>query len=490
MAKILINDKVISEYQNNILLKNPIIVAKRMGYDLEEYQKAVMIDLMNDDYNFLCVNKSRQVGLSFTFQLFSVIITNIFPKVKVIFVSYRVKDSIEKLEELKNMYELIPSDIKKRVVKSNSTLLRFANGSEIESCSTNSVRGGQNKRLMYIFIDEFAFFTRSAENKIWKAIWGGFSTVYKHSAMAFISTPLGKDNKFYEVFTMKNSEYKKYLIYWWNKPEFVKKGLFEKAQEECPTLRTEDRVFTYASDVLLKIYKNTDKKTFRQEFECQFIDFDDILLDRDIIERNLIEEEFDTLSELEVKLKMVYKNVDKVLTIDPASGDAKDKTAVSVFVKVNGIYKQVFCQLIDERLTEQENIIKNLADKWCIDRIVIDSRGIGYQMADDLVGFYGNEVVYKYQATEEKNTRNGLLLQTLLLENRMKVIDRLDVIKALRQLKKSTKESKTVIKLSKQRDEWGHSDSASSILLFCAYLIYKEEEFVSLIPSQQDKKED
>lgn len=229
--------------------------------------------------------------------------------------------------------------------------IQYANGARIIAlpANPNTARGYSGN----LILDEFAFHENPSE--IWRAIYPSISNPLRGEyKVRIVSTPNGKSNKFYDLWT-KNDKYSKHLI---DIHTAVARGLPLDIEELKEGL--------------------DDPEGWQQEFECQFLDEASILLPYELIASCEHEQAFEGWpSELESDTDY-HLGIDigrkKDLTVGYLTaerGDVKWTAGIKIFEKTPFFLQLEF---FDALLKRNRNIR----------RVAVDKQGIGAMLAEEL----------------------------------------------------------------------------------------------------------
>jgi phage FluMu gp28-like protein len=202
-------------------------------------------------------------------------------------------------------------------------------------------------------LDEFAIHKDS--QKIWTALYGSITRGFK---IRVASTPMGKQNKFYSLWTGDNGYSKHFVdIY-----TAVKEGLAVDIDELKKGL--------------------DDDEAWAQEYECQFLDEATAFLTFDLITGCESEQATMDLDDKLVKGEF-YLGCD--------IGRKRDLTCVWLLEKVGDVYwTRAVIRLEKMPYRLQEDYIRGLIRKLAIRRACIDSTGIGANLAENLAIDFGS----------------------------------------------------------------------------------------------------
>lgn len=254
-------------------------------------QKDLLLDFWQDKYiqsmaRFIAIVKSRRVGWSFICSLKGLIKAMDPDRIGYTkqFVSYNEEDALEKISYAKQFYDSMPDcDAKKKLIVDNKSQLCFQDKNGITQSRLISIpcrpprgKGGD------ISLDEFAIYNAKMQKLVYDA---ALPVISRGGTIEMGSSPLGKIGNFYDILTDKDTyDYERYNIPWW----FCRDLCVDvpTAVKVAPTLSTPERVETFGTKIIRQIYQNSDFETFRQEYECDFIDSSESYIPLDLIYAN------------------------------------------------------------------------------------------------------------------------------------------------------------------------------------------------------------
>ena len=254
-------------------------------------QKDLLLDFWQDAYirsmaRFIAIVKSRRVGWSFICSLKGLIKAMDPDRVGYTkqFVSYNEEDALEKISYAKQFYDSMPDcDAKKKLITDNKSMLCFQDKNGITQSRLISIpcrpprgKGGD------ISLDEFAIYNAKMQKLVYDA---ALPVISRGGTIEMGSSPLGKIGQFYDILTDKDTyDYERYNIPWW----FCRDLCVDvpTAVKVAPSLSTVERVETFGTKIIRQIFQNNDYDTFRQEYECDFIDSSESYIPLDLIYAN------------------------------------------------------------------------------------------------------------------------------------------------------------------------------------------------------------
>lgn len=392
---------------------------------LYEYQK----DWVEDKSRFKIALKSRQTGFSFCSSL-EAVFDCLERRTQWVLLSRGERQSRELMEkcamhakaagaaidEIKEITENFDFDKKNIKVLE----IRFPNHSKILGLPANpdTARGFSANLLL----DEFAFHPDS--RKIWTALYPSVTRGYK---VRVISTPNGKNNKFYDLWSAEN----KYSKHETDIYKAIQQGLPANAEELRESCDSDD--------------------TWEQEYCCKFIDEATAYITYDMItacESDQVTFKLPSLSELKGEL---YGGMD--------IGRKRDLTVVWIVEKLGDVYytrmitrlkRTAFC--IQKAFVEL--LIQNLTGK--IKRFCIDSTGLGMQLAEEMQQKY-HSLVEPVTFTNTSKADMAVTLRRKFEDRQIRIpIDRV-IREDIHSIKKFTTSSGNV-RYDAERSEAGHAD--------------------------------
>lgn len=453
-------------------------------------QKDLLLDFWQDAYirsfaRFIAIVKSRRVGWSFICSLKGLIKAMDPDRVGYTkqFVSYNEEDALEKINYAKQFYDSIPDcDAKKKLIVDNKSMLVFQDKNGITQSRLISIpcrpprgKGGD------ISLDEFAIYLPKMQKLVYDA---ALPVISRGGTIEMGSSPLGKIGQFYDILTDKEKyDYERYNIPWWfcrdlcvDVPEAVK---------FAPLLSTIERVETFGTKIIKLIFKNTDYDTFRQEYECEFVDEAESYITLDLIYSN-VPGKRDSDLDLSLCSKMTdeeyweynrgidfqsYKDIDtaivnynpeyhgKVLYLGFDVGRTHDATAIFLIGKMENGLKRSFARIELRNVdfdTQKATVLKAYKE-LPVYRGRMDATGIGKPIYEELHKTLGDRlegVVFTPETKEVMaiDVKRGLENKEFLLENDKEFHQQIHSIKR-------TSNGGKYFKYDADRNQQGHADS-------------------------------
>ncbi|MBQ3641940.1 hypothetical protein II906_08475 [bacterium] len=453
-------------------------------------QEDLLLDFWQDAYirsmaRFIAIVKSRRVGWSFICSLKGLIKALDPDRVGYTkqFVSYNEEDALEKISSAKQFYDSMPDcDAKKKLIVDNKSMLCFQDKNGITQSRLISIpcrpprgKGGD------ISLDEFAIYNAKMQKLVYDA---ALPVISRGGTIEMGSSPLGKIGQFYDILTDKETyNYERYNIPWW----FCRDLCIDvpTAVKVAPGLSTEERVATFGTKIIQKIFQNNDYETFRQEYECDFIDSSESYIPLDLIYANTPgKRESDIDLSLCEKMDdeeyweynrgidfQTYKDLDlAILNYRPDKhgdtlflgfdvGREHDASVIFLIGRMPDGKKRDFAR-IEMRNTpfqQQYDTVLKAYKELPIYRGRMDSTGMGYQLGEDLHKKLGDRLEKVIFTSEQKeimaiDVKRGLEQREFLLSNDKEFHRQIHSIKR-------TSNGGKYFHYDAERNEKGHADS-------------------------------
>jgi Terminase large subunit, T4likevirus-type, N-terminal len=242
--------------------------------------------------------------------------TQFVPDAQVLIAAHKYDGAKDIMDRYRFAYENLPDFIRAGVITYNRNTIEYDNGARIQATTTTE-NTGRGKSLSLIYCDEFAFVQPPEKAK---EFWTALSPTLATGGKCIItSTPNSDEDQFALIWTEANKKFDEYG----NEAELGQNGFFPYFAHwsEHP-----DRDENWARVEQAKI----GEERFRREFECEFLIFDETLI-------NSVK-----LAELEGRDPVMtmgqtrwYKEIDPrctyLVALDPSLGTGGDFAAIEVF---------------------------------------------------------------------------------------------------------------------------------------------------------------
>lgn len=440
---------------------DPLFWLSLMEVELEDYQLQIFLSLFRRRQNRLIVNKSRQCGLSFLMCLYFVVLGHIRGDVTAVFVSYKNKDSSDKIKIIKELINRIPQDCRQKIVVDNRTNLVLSNGAEVLASGKSQVRGTSSAKLMIVLLDEFAFYG-GYDEPVYTSVQGLWTRAKDGSSLALVSTPYAERGKFWEIWQDKKTyrNFQRFMICWWHYSGLVKKGMMAEAKEKAPLMNTEERVNRYGNATLRNIYRNMSISAFQQEYEAAFSSLAGSYFGFDSIDA-LFSDDLECCETFE-EIKIKYRGWDLYAGYDVASAEGKDYSALVVLAASGDQIKIVFAKKYRTKFKKQKEILKEMIESIDPNAVYIERNGIGMNLAEDLEEEYSN--VKGYTTSQKNKHENFASLKKAMEDGDIQAPSDKDLMLQLQATRLKTNTNGSV-SINIERSNAGHGDTLMALTL-------------------------
>lgn len=383
---------------------------------LYEYQK----EYYNRAANFDITNKSRKIGFS-SCCIAPKSVRRVLMGIDQLLLSASQRQSNELMRHVEVYIDNVLKPSGMKLLKDTSELKIFPNGKAIHCLPSKpeTVRGFKGD----VRLDEFSL--HREDEKIFEAM---LPTIVNNKAyqLSVVSTPLGCQNMFHELMT--NTP--KY-------PDFVRSTIdCYEAIRQGATLNIE------------AVKRNYDEESFRQEFECEFIDESTSYFPYDLL-KSCIED---------FKPKQGKTN----MGID--IGRTTDRTGIAVITEDSGIhYLSLLETLHNKGFDTQKELISKYYKEYGCSRGLQDKGSIGYQLSEELEKqLSGYEGVFTNQVQFMQDVVT--FCKMLMEQGKLKYQEDRELINDFHKIKKIISPSNnTTFRI--ERDKSGHGDRAIAVML-------------------------
>jgi phage FluMu gp28-like protein len=403
------------------------MASKAAAVSLYDYQKR----WVGDRSRFKIGLFSRQAGKSFATSL-EAVLDCYAKKTKWVFLSAGERQSKELMTTAQihaRAINLAIDAIEEEFKAEDGTTYKqleiaFPNGSRIIGLPANpSTSRGHSA---HILLDEFAFHKDS--RAIWRAL---FPTVTRGYKIRLISTPQGRQNKFYELWSG-NDSYSKHFITIF---DAVKQGL---------ELKDEEGGFSTPEALHEAL---GDEEAWQQEYLCEFLDEATAYLTYEMIG----EAEVQNLSADEPLTNgAVYAGIDV--------GRKRDLTVFWAFELVGDVlWSRRIIELEKEKFSFQRDAISAAVKALHPARVCIDATGLGMQLAEELQDTFGASVVEAVTFTNRVKEDLATTLRPRFEDRKMRIPVDQKIREDLHRVKRIVTSAGN-IRFDAERSDDGHSD--------------------------------
>ena len=272
-------------------------------FSMYDFQKKILMDFHENRFNI--AKLPRQTGKSTTVVAYLLHYAIFNDSVNIGILANKASTARELLGRLQLAYENLPKWMQHGILVWNKGNVELENGSKILAASTSAsaVRG---MSFNILFLDEFAFVPNHVAEQFFASVYPTI-TSGKSTKVIIISTPNGM-NHFYKMWEDARNDKNGYItneVHWSQVP-----GRDKKWKEET--------------------IKNTSKRQFAQEFECDFLGSADTLISPAKLQCIPFNDPINSNAGLDVFAR-AEEDHEYIITVDVARGIGGDYSAFIVF---------------------------------------------------------------------------------------------------------------------------------------------------------------
>jgi phage FluMu gp28-like protein len=332
------------------------------------------------------------------------------------------KELIEKAQMHCKAYQVAASAIDEDVYKVDGNeykLLQIVlnNGAKIIGLPANpdTARGFSAN----VILDEFAIHKDS--DKIWTALYGTITRGYK---LRVVSTPMGKSNKFYSLWSGNNSYSKHFTD--------IYKAVEEGLTVDITELRT----------------GLDDEEAWAQEYECQFLDEATAFLPYDLI----------SACESDQASTILPADLSGSYYIGIDIGRKRDLTVVWVLQQLGDVfYTRCVTCLEKTPFPEQRDFLLSLFAHLRPVRVCVDYTGMGGPITEDLQKRYGTASIEAVTFSNAVKSDLATRTRKLFEDHRVRIPIDIKIRNDLHSVKKVVTAAGN-IRFDAERTKDGHAD--------------------------------
>tara|TARA_B100000700_G_scaffold51298_1_gene54560 strand:+ start:635 stop:2287 length:1653 start_codon:yes stop_codon:yes gene_type:complete len=319
-------------------------------FSMYDFQKDILMDFHNNRFNI--AKLPRQTGKSTTVVAYLLHYAIFNDSVNIGILANKASTARELLGRLQLAYENLPKWMQHGILVWNKGNVELENGSKILAASTSAsaVRG---MSFNILFLDEFAFVPNHVAEQFFASVYPTI-TSGKSTKVIIISTPNGM-NHFYKMWEDARNGKNGYVtneVHWSQVP-----GRDAKWKEET--------------------LKNTSKRQFAQEFECDFLGSADTLISPSKLQAIPFEDPITSNAGLDV-YERSQEGHEYIITVDVARGIGGDYSAFVVFDITTLPYKIVAKYRNNEiKPVLFPSVIHSVAKEYRFPYILIEVNDIG-----------------------------------------------------------------------------------------------------------------
>ena len=288
------------------------------------------------------------------------------PDSTILVAAHKYLGAQEIMQRIRYSYENCPDFIRAGVTSYNKGSLDFENGSRIVS-QTTTENTGRGMSISLLYCDEFAFVRPTIASEFWTSITPTLSTGGK---CIITSTPNSDEDQFAQIWRAANDCFDEYG----NTTPLGKNGFkaFNSKWQETP-----GRDEAWAKQMRAQL----GEERFRREMECEFIIFDETLINP----LHLVEMAGIEPMERQGQVRW-YKKPDKqctyVIGLDPSLGTGGDPAAIQVF-ELPGL-KQIAEWSHNKTIVQRQVVIMQEICKYLAD--IVGANNVYYSVENNTLG--------------------------------------------------------------------------------------------------------
>ncbi len=298
--------------KNFLKIQHPVRGA--ITFEPYEYQER-LINAYHDNKQCIAM-LPRQMGKTTCATGYLLWYTMFVPGAQVLIAAHKYEGAQDIMNRYRYGYENLPDFIRAGVYSYNRNTIEYDNGARIQATTTTE-NTGRGKSLSLIYCDEFAFVQPPEKAKeFWTALSPTLSTGGK---CIITSTPNSDEDQFAMIWTEANKRFDDHG----NETKVGVNGFFSYFAHwsEHP-----DRDEDWAKVEKAKI----GEERFRREFECEFLIYDETLINSVKLAELKGEEPYMTMGQTRW-----YKDVNPhgtyLVALDPSLGTGGDYSAIEVY---------------------------------------------------------------------------------------------------------------------------------------------------------------
>jgi len=326
-------------------------------FSMYDFQKKILMDFHENRFNI--AKLPRQTGKSTTVVAYLLHYAIFNDSVNIGILANKASTARELLGRLQLAYENLPKWMQHGILVWNKGNVELENGSKILAASTSAsaVRG---MSFNILFLDEFAFVPNHVAEQFFASVYPTI-TSGRSTKVIIISTPNGM-NHFYKMWEDARNGKNGYVtneVHWSQVP-----GRNAKWKEET--------------------LKNTSKRQFAQEFECDFLGSADTLISPAKLQAIPFEDPIQSNAGLDV-YERNKEGHEYIITVDVARGIGGDYSAFIVFDITTLPYK-IVAKYRDNEIKPVlfPSVILQVAKEYRFPYILVEVNDIGDSIAATL----------------------------------------------------------------------------------------------------------
>jgi len=387
------------------------------------------LDYYHDNTNLDITLKSRKIGFT-SGGIAPKSVRRCLMGIDQLLVSSSQRQSLELMKYVEIYIETVLKPTGTKLIKDTSTQKTFSNKKSIHCLpsSPNTVVSFTGD----VRLDEYPL--HKEDKRMFEAM---LPTIVNSDSyqLSITGTPLGCSNMFYNIFTNQFDRY----------PDFKRNRI------TCW-----DAIKMGCNMNIDLIKRNFDEESFRQEFECEFIDESTSFFPYDLL-KSCIDDD--------------YTNVQGRSCMGIDIGRTNDRTGIAVATEQKEkYYLNKLETLANKDFNTQKFFIKQMYQEYGISSAYQDAGAIGYQIAEELEKELSG---YKRCFTNQTVFMNDVVTFTkkLMEQGKFKFNEDRDLINDFHKVQKTVTVNNN-ISFRIERDKSGHGDRAIAVML--ALYCFKE----------------
>ncbi len=326
-------------------------------FEMYDFQKKILMDFHDNRFNI--AKLPRQTGKSTTVVAYLLYYAIFYDSVNIGILANKASTARELLGRLQLAYENLPKWLQHGILVWNKGNVELENGSKILAASTSAsaVRG---MSFNILFLDEFAFVPNHVAEQFFASVYPTI-TSGKSTKVIIISTPNGM-NHFYKMW------------------EDARRGKNGYTTNEVHWSQVPGRDAKWKEETM----KNTSKRQFAQEFECDFLGSADTLISPAKLQAIPFTDPLVSNAGLDIH-ERVQEDHEYVITVDVARGIGGDYSAFIVYDITTMPYKIVAKYRNNEiKPVLFPSVIFSVAKQYNYPYILVEVNDIGDSIAATL----------------------------------------------------------------------------------------------------------
>ena len=288
-----------------------------ISFDLYDYQKElIQLYAFNRSSIALLPRQSGKTTCAAGFLLWKAMFT---PDSTILVTSYQQSSASEIMQRIRVAYEEFPDFLRAGVLEYNKGTITFDNGSRILSSATTE-KTGRGFALSLIYLDEFAFVDARLAKEFWTSLAPTLST---GGDCIITSTPNSEVDQFAELWQDANNIYDEYGNI---REDGVGKNGFKAYTIDWRDVPRPEEPVEFEEKMRFQI---GDERWLR-EFECQFISFEETLINNMCL-KNMKGVEPSMTTGRTRWYDEILPNRMYIAGLDPSMGTGGDNAAITVW---------------------------------------------------------------------------------------------------------------------------------------------------------------